>query len=181
MSAEYSVEVRKITRPWTRDEILENYSPVPEAGCWLWLGPTNENGYGRIRFNNRYVTMHRFFYLSHKGEIPKGMFVCHKCDTPLCVNPDHLWAGTSEENNKDMMRKGRNNFSRNKVTPDIAIAIVQSDKPTQQLVAELGFSKATVDNVRCGRSWSRVTSKARAERGSRPLFFKHANRKWINE
>jgi hypothetical protein len=181
-TAEYSAEeVQARSRKWTREEILSSYVPVPESGCWLWLGPTDDNGYGRIRFEGRQMLVHRFFYAEHNGVLLPKMFVCHRCGTPTCVNPEHLWLGTSADNNHDMMDKGRNNFSRNKITPEIAFAIVKSDKPTQQLVAELGFSKATIDNVRCGKSWSRQTSKARSERGPRPLFFKHAKRTWINE
>jgi hypothetical protein len=88
--------------------LLENYIPVPEAGCWIWLGGWNMSGYGRIgRHGKALPSAHRMFYTAHKGPIPKGLFVCHKCDTPACVNPDHLFVGTAMDNVQDMIRKGR--------------------------------------------------------------------------
>lgn len=78
------------------------------SGCWLWLGATNPLGYGMID-RNRYTEQlaHRYFFKVHRGDIPSGMFVCHRCDTPSCVNPDHLFLGTHEANMKDMVTKGR--------------------------------------------------------------------------
>lgn len=96
--------------PFTPNEyLLQNYIPVPEAGCWLWTGPWCDSGYGRVARHGKEITRaHRMFYTVHKGEIPKGLFVCHKCDTPACVNPDHLFLGTARDNVQDMIRKGRN-------------------------------------------------------------------------
>lgn len=79
--------------------------------CWEWKGAINNVGYGMFRENNdKMVTAHRKSYELHKGEIPKGMCICHSCDNPKCVNPDHLWLGTIKDNIDDMIRKGRNKF-----------------------------------------------------------------------
>lgn len=90
-------------------EYLEsNYIPVPEAGCWLWTGGWTQKGYGEIKDRGKMVmSAHRFFYTKYKGTIPKGMCVCHKCDTPACVNPDHLFIGTHRDNAQDKISKGR--------------------------------------------------------------------------
>ena len=70
--------------------LMNNYIPVPESGCWLWLGAEKGNGYGNVKQGRRNTTAHRRSWEEHNGPIPKGMHVCHKCDTPSCVNPDHL-------------------------------------------------------------------------------------------
>lgn len=91
----------------------ELYTKEPMSGCWLWTGSFFANGYGR--FKEIGVTgqkAHRRSYEIHKGKIPEGMYVCHSCDNPPCVNPDHLWLGTNSDNMKDMVRKGRGRWGK---------------------------------------------------------------------
>jgi hypothetical protein len=104
-----------------RERFSEKYIPVPESGCWLWLGATSHRpGKPRYGFLGIYqpATARRKYYrqgfLAHRlswelfrGSIPKGMQVLHKCDTPTCVNPDHLFLGTALDNVIDCCRKGR--------------------------------------------------------------------------
>ena len=81
------------------------------SSCWLWTGALGRGGYGRATAargkKNRSELAHRLSHKLFKGPIPKGMFVCHTCDNPRCVNPDHLWLGTRQDNVDDMVSKGR--------------------------------------------------------------------------
>ena len=76
--------------------------------CWVWHGAKNGVGYGAIRVKRIKRPAHRVSYELFKGKIPDGMFVCHSCDNPPCVNPNHLWTGTHRDNMQDAIRKGRN-------------------------------------------------------------------------
>ena len=75
--------------------------------CWFWLGYIDKNGYGRLSYDYHHIRMNRYSYEIHKGEVPQGMLVCHTCDNPRCVNPDHLFLGTHKDNVQDMINKNR--------------------------------------------------------------------------
>lgn len=80
-------------------------------GCWGWAGGKNAQGYGQFYFRDSWVLAHRASWMIANGPIPKGMFVCHHCDNPQCVRPDHLFAGTNLDNVRDSVRKGRHIFA----------------------------------------------------------------------
>jgi len=84
--------------------------------CWLWTGALNSRGYGCFSIDRKSKLAHRYSYEIYKGEIPKGMYVCHACDVPNCVNPDHLWLGTASDNIKDMFKKDRQGSSNRQKT-----------------------------------------------------------------
>ena len=98
-------------RNWSKRERFENlYQHNYDNGCWEWIGGKNNIGYGMFRDGDKMRTAHRVSYeLFNNTKIPKYMCVCHTCDNPLCINPNHLWLGTRQDNYKDMVNKGRNN------------------------------------------------------------------------
>lgn len=92
----------KIERFWNKVEI------IPFHPCWEWTGAkVRPNGHGILKFGNKKWLAHRLSYSIHKGKIPDGLFICHKCDNPPCVNPYHLYAGTNQDNMNDKKARGR--------------------------------------------------------------------------
>src|SRR4030095_5139968 len=78
-----------------------------ENGCMIWTASKLPNGYGQFTYKKKQIKAHRFSYVLHIGQIPKSMYVCHTCDNPSCVAPDHLFLGTAKDNAQDKMKKGR--------------------------------------------------------------------------
>ena len=87
------------------------------SGCWNWTASKDRDGYGETSIRGKNIRAHRAAWLLHTGEHPGRMLVCHKCDNPSCVNPDHLFLGTALDNNRDRHRKGRTAKGNARFTP----------------------------------------------------------------
>lgn len=91
--------------------------PRGSEPCWVWVGGTYRNGYGQATWQSGKISAHRLSWILHRGQIPVGMFVCHHCDNPPCVNPAHLFLGDAETNGRDMADKGRAGITGQKCIP----------------------------------------------------------------
>lgn len=92
---------KRLTKFWARTKVSD------ESGCILWTGSKWNTGYGRIIYGGKHVGVHRVAWSILVGQIPAGLFVCHRCDNPPCLNVEHLFLGTCSENFRDMHAKGR--------------------------------------------------------------------------
>ncbi len=97
----------RFTSTKTLEERFEQYVEYTNT-CWLWRGALNTKGYGTFTLSSKHMIMaHRFAYELWVNKIPKNLCVLHKCDTPICVNPEHLFLGTQRDNVMDMINKRR--------------------------------------------------------------------------
>ena len=138
---------------------------VPSADeCWEWTGAKRSDGYGIINIDGKLVSAHRWSYKKYRGEIPDGMFVCHKCDVRLCVRPDHLFLGTHADNVADMMQKGRQNkgevhgmskLSNSDVTA-IKKRLAAGRELQKDIGADYGVTQARISEINTGKGWAHV-------------------------
>jgi hypothetical protein len=137
-------------------------SPEPNSGCWLWAGGGDDNwgGYCRIIFGGGRKGVHQFAYERCHGPIPSGLCVCHTCDVRCCVNPDHLFLGTSVENTADRDNKGRQARGEKqhlaKLTAEQVQAIRTTAGSTRALGRQFGVSRHTIRDVLRQRTWKHL-------------------------
>lgn len=93
---------------------------ITDSRCWNWTGPRRDGGYGRFRVNGVKTEAHRYSYEIHKGSIPNNQLICHRCDNPSCVNPEHLFVGSVIDNVRDMVNKGRQAKGESKPTSKLS-------------------------------------------------------------
>lgn len=149
--------------------IIKKSKESSETGCWIWLGSKNSEGYGNIGIGSRSdrtrktAKAHRVSYFAFYDVDPKNLDVCHKCDNPSCVNPQHLFLGTAKDNVQDMIKKGRfhipdsatSNFA--KLTPKrvwLAKEIREECGVSYEQIASLFGVKKNAIRLACvGETW----------------------------
>ncbi len=137
------------------------YEVEPNTGCWLWTLSCSPRGYGNVQFPDKRCRTHRVMWEIVNGPIPAEMCVLHECDTPSCVNPQHLFIGTHADNNADMLRKGRQVYVRgsqkdcSKLIESDVVEIMRRRQSERgiDLAAEFGVSPQTICAIKYGRSW----------------------------
>lgn len=122
--------------------------------CWEWQGRRDKDGYGLVRYLGTFRKAHRVAYLlANNIEMPPSdKLVCHKCDNPACVNPEHLWLGSALENNRDAIAKGRRRPAF-KVSDEQVLDIRNSNETIAQLMERFGMSRVQISRIRrhCAR------------------------------
>lgn len=139
------------------------YIPEPNSGCWLWLGAINKAGYGQIRYNKKIINAHRYYYQKYNNiTLPYNVVVRHKCDNPLCVNPEHMEIGSHQDNMNDMVKRNRSakgeNHGNNKLTENEVIHIYHSKLTNRELADYYSVNIETIRLIRVGKSWKWLTN-----------------------
>jgi hypothetical protein len=147
-----TTEPYSCTRGGEDAKFLENCIPVPESGCWLWLGSIATTGYGKSHYRGREISAHRLSYLLFVGEIPAGLHILHSCDERSCVNPQHLRAGTNADNVEDALKR----FRVGKLAKHQIQSIKQDPRSTRAIGAEYGISSTQVSAIKRGLVWQNV-------------------------
>lgn len=151
----------------TKERFLEKIKKDPITGCWEWTA-SKRNGYGRIGVDGKHLSAHRLSYQLFVGPIKSGLVICHKCDNPGCVNPDHIFIGTQSDNMTDMHNKGRSSMTFKKghtINHKLSVEIIRQIKAevidgilnAKQIGQKLGVKHQTVCDIRAGRRYANVT------------------------
>jgi hypothetical protein len=139
-----------------------NSIPEPNSGCFLWLKSLSSDGYGNATVNGRWQSAHRLAWEAANGPVPPDMIVCHKCDVPSCVNPQHLWLGTHGANARDRDNKNRTSRMPGEVNPLSKIkehqvhAIRADRRHRKEIAAEYGLSVSQISRIRRRVLWRHV-------------------------
>lgn len=138
--------------------IRERSQPSP-SGCWLWSLSCTGDGYPQAKFAGVKAAGHRISYAAFRG--PVTGLVRHTCDTPTCVNPDHLVLGTAADNSADMRARRRQAYgeknARANLTEAQVLCILYDQRPCTVIAKDYGVWKGTVSSIKTGRTWSQVT------------------------
>lgn len=144
------------------EERLLAKTEISPDGCWIWFGVKTRHGYGYMRYSGGRLAAHRASYLVYLGPIPNETVVCHSCDTPACVRPDHLFLGTQAENMRDMTLKGRRargeRLPQSKLT-EVQVSAIRGDSRThEEIAATYGVSRPTVSRVINRKTWKDINT-----------------------
>lgn len=179
---EYSIEKRpgcpgpktkplhqRITDFWS---YVNKNGPIPahcpeRGSCWVWLKSClKSGGYGQFNINGDMWRAHVLSYVLTRGDIPDGIWICHHCDNPKCVNPDHLFPGTPQDDMTDMIKKGRAKHATGEDTPCAKFSNEQVSKIKEWIVSGkmskariarmFGTDRSTITKIAKGKLWASI-------------------------
>jgi hypothetical protein len=138
---------------------------IPFSECWLWTGEINEGGYGLLYIKEKARPAHRVSWELNRGSIPEKLKVCHKCDNPPCVRPDHLFLGTQRDNVYDMIKKGRMGLRGQnkgvingacKLSPELVLEIRADNRKRCEIARHYKISDVQVFRIKNRINWKHV-------------------------
>lgn len=135
----------------TAEKLAKYTTPIPETSCVVWVGTVNEHGYGYLKEGGKMIRAHKASYLLHKGPIPDGLVVCHSCDVPACVNPDHLFLGSRKDNMQDCLHKGRlagRRHDNQAIPAELRTEIAMSDLTYAEIEKKYGVCQTTISKFK---------------------------------
>lgn len=131
---------------WTLRQRLDHYSIAdPSSGCILWVGNMGKNGYGMLNWQNQVWLAHRLAWMDVHGRIPSAMNVLHRCDVRACINPAHLFLGTTSDNMRDLREKER---IRGRLTNGALAAIRDATVSPREIAARYGVPEGIVCKIK---------------------------------
>ena len=174
------------TKAWTAEKsIAVMWSRINKSGpngCWIYSGQVNSKGYGAFTYAGKpMVAVHRFIYQQIHGPLPRTVYCLHKCDNPLCCNPDHIFLGDDAANHADMVRKGRNSKGEQSKSNKLTAAQVQEIRlayrihgrgnrrrsNSKELADKYGVGQGAITSIISGRYWKHL---------SFPLYVSRSNK-----
>lgn|SRR5690606_9776142 len=135
-------------------------------GCWEWQGAINDRGYGRVWAFGKMERAHRVAYVLEYGRIPDDRIICHHCDNPACVRPDHLFVGTDKDNSDDKWEKGRGWALTGEIHPSSKLSESQvraireeyrkGGVTQRELASAYGVSRQQISRIARGVHWAQT-------------------------
>jgi len=140
-----------------KDRLINSIKVDIRTGCWNWTECFTRGGYGNISIYGIQTRAHRVSYAFFKKAIPGSMFVLHKCDNPSCINPEHLFLGTQQDNMDDMVIKGRQGKGNSKLTEedvkDIRLLLDTTNTTMTRLGEMFGVCANTIGRIHRRKIW----------------------------